>query len=48
MFFPKVVMYMCHEASYLAALEHYPDLYEYAYKKNILLVGPKICSQLFQ
>ena len=39
--FPKVVMYMCHEASYLAALEHYPDLYEYAYKKNILLVGPK-------
>lgn len=39
--FPKVIMYMCHEASYLAALEHYPDLYEYAYKKNILLVGPK-------
>ena len=35
--FPKVIMYMCHEASYLAALEHYPDLYEYAYKKNILL-----------
>ena len=33
--FPKVVMYMCHEASYLAALEHYPDLYEYAYKKYI-------------
>ena len=34
-------MYMCHEAAYLAALEHFPDLYEYAYKKNILLVGPK-------
>ena len=39
--FSKVIMYMCHEASYLAALEHFPDLYEYAYKKNILLVGPK-------
>ena len=39
--FQKVIMYMCHEASYLSALEHFPDLYEYAYKKNILLVGPK-------
>ena len=39
--FEKVIMYMCHEAAYLAALEHFPDLYEYAYKKNILLVGPK-------
>jgi len=39
--FQKVIMYMCHEAAYLAALEHFPDLYEYAYKKNILLVGPK-------
>ena len=32
---------MCHEASYLSALEYIPDLYEYAYKKNILLCGPK-------
>ena len=32
---------MCHEAAYLAALEHDPGLYDYAYKKNILLVGPK-------
>ena len=39
--FEKVIMYMCHEAAYLAALEHFPDLYEHAYKKNILLVGPK-------
>ena len=39
--FEKVIMYMCHEAAYLSALEHFPDLYEYAYKKNILLVGPK-------
>ena len=39
--FQKVIMYMCHEAAYLAALEHDPGLYDYAYKKNILLVGPK-------
>ena len=39
--FHKVIMYMCHEASYLSALEYIPDLYEYAYKKNILLCGPK-------
>ena len=39
--FHKVIMYMCHEASYLSALESIPDLYEYAYKKNILLCGPK-------
>ena len=32
---------MCHEAAYLAALEYDPTLYDYAYKKNILLVGPK-------
>ena len=38
--FPKVVMFMCHEAAYLSALECYPDLYEYAYMKNVLLVGP--------
>jgi len=38
--FPKVVMFMCHEAAYLSALECYPDLYEYAYTKNVLLVGP--------
>ncbi len=31
--FQKVIMYMCHEAAYLAALEHFSDLYEYAYKK---------------
>ena len=34
-------MYMPHEAAYLSALEQDPELYEYAYKKNILLVGPK-------
>ena len=39
--FQKVIMYMCHEAAYLSALEHDPTLYDYAYKKNILLVGPK-------
>ena len=39
--FQKVIMYMPHEAAYLAALEQDPELYEYAYKKNILLVGPK-------
>ena len=39
--FQKVIMYMCHEAAYLAALEHDPELYDYAYKKNILLCGPK-------
>ena len=39
--FQKVIMYMCHEAAYLAALEYDPTLYDYAYKKNILLVGPK-------
>ena len=32
---------MCHEAAYLSALEKDPELYEYAYKKNILLCGPK-------
>ena len=42
--FPKVVMYMCHEASYLAALEHYPDLASML-TKNILLVDSKIFSQ---
>ena len=39
--FQKVIMFMCHEAAYLAALEKDPELYEYAYKKNILLCGPK-------
>ena len=39
--FQKVIMYMPHEAAYLSALEQDPELYEYAYKKNILLVGPK-------
>ena len=39
--FQKVIMYMCHEAAYLSALEQDPTLYDYAYK-NILLVGPKI------
>ena len=38
--FNKVIMYMPHEAAYLAALEQDNDLYEYAYKKNVLLVGP--------
>jgi len=32
---------MCHEAAYLAALEHDPELYEYAFKKNVILCGPK-------
>ena len=32
---------MCHESAYLCALEKDPELYEYAYKKNILLCGPK-------
>ena len=32
--FQKVIMYMCHEAAYLSALEHDPTLYDYAYKKN--------------
>jgi len=39
--FQKVIMYMAHEAAYLSALEYDPTLYDYAYKKNILLVGPK-------
>ena len=39
--FQKVIMFMCHEAAYLCALEKDPELYEYAYKKNILLCGPK-------
>ena len=39
--FQKVIMFMCHEAAYLSALEKDPELYEYAYKKNILLCGPK-------
>jgi DNA recombination protein RmuC len=39
--FQKVIMYMCHEAAYLAALEHDPELYEYAFKKNVILCGPK-------
>ena len=39
--FQKVIMFMCHEAAYLSALEKDPELYEYAYNKNILLCGPK-------
>tara|TARA_Y100000768_G_scaffold384246_1_gene367932 strand:+ start:59 stop:1240 length:1182 start_codon:yes stop_codon:yes gene_type:complete len=39
--FQKVIMFMCHESAYLCALEKDPELYEYAYKKNILLCGPK-------
>ena len=39
--FQKVIMYMPHEAAYLGALEHDPELYEYAFKKNIILCGPK-------
>ena len=32
---------MPHEAAYLGALEHDPELYEYAFKKNVILCGPK-------
>ena len=39
--FQKVIMFMCHEAAYLSALEKDPELYEYAYNKDILLCGPK-------
>ena len=37
--FQKVIMFMCHEAAYLSALEKDPELYEYAYNKNILLLS---------
>ena len=38
--FKKTIMFLPHEASYLAALEKYPDLDTYASKKNVIFVGP--------
>ena len=38
--FKKTIMFLPHEASYLAALEKNPDLDTYASKKNVIFVGP--------